>query len=379
MEPQDFLARMPAGGRQHGVTLIEFMVSVVLGMIIVAALAALVADQSGNRSEVDRQGRMIENGRYAVRAIADDLQMAGYWGELTSVPAVPAAWADPCGASGTGLTKAELESWFGVQVTGFDVPAASARPGFNGTTPMPTTLGCLGNLIPGTDVVVVRRADPDSTPYETAGVPSSAKLNDATTGAASTLFLQAGLNVATGAFEYRVDTGSNFATFDLKKKDKTTTATVRRALVRIYYLTTCSVCTGGSADTIPSLKMRELGPGPAWGDPVTVAEGIENLQAEWGLDTGSVDGAPDGADFAAGSVALADWPAAVTAKIYLVARSPEASPQYDDCPDPADARCKQYPLGLAGTMVPAGNERKFRRHVFVQSARIVNPSARRAL
>lgn len=379
MEPQDFLARMPSGRRQRGLTLIEFMVSIVLGMIIVAALATLVADQSGNRSEVDRQGRMIENGRYAVRALAEDLQMAGYWGELTSVPAVPAAWADPCGASGTGLTKTEVQAWFGVHVTGFEVPVGSARPGFNGTTPLPTSLACLSNLIPGTDVVVVRRADPDSTPYETAGVPSTAKLNDATTGTASTLFMQTGLNVVNGSFEYRVDTGSNFASFDLKKKDKTTMATVRRVLVRIYYVTSCSVCTGGSPDTIPSLKMRELGPGPAWSDPITVAEGIENLQLEWGLDTASVDGAPDGSDFAAGSVALANWPAAVTGKIYLVARSPEATPQYDDCPDPAGPLCKKYPLGLAGTMVPAGAERNFKRHVFVQSVRIVNPSARRAL
>ena len=60
---------------QRGLTLIEFMVSIVLGMIIVAALATLVADQSVNRAEIDRSGRLIENGRYAIRALAEDLQM----------------------------------------------------------------------------------------------------------------------------------------------------------------------------------------------------------------------------------------------------------------------------------------------------------------
>lgn len=74
-----FASRLPRSG-QRGLTLIEFMVSVVIGMLMVAVLAILIADQSGNRAEVDRSGRMIENGRYAVRTIAEDLQMAGYWG-----------------------------------------------------------------------------------------------------------------------------------------------------------------------------------------------------------------------------------------------------------------------------------------------------------
>jgi len=369
--------RTPAAvRRQRGLTLIEFMVAIVLGMIIVAALATLVANQSANRSEVDRQGRTIENGRYAVRALAEELQIAGYWGELTTDFTAPTAWADPCGANPAGPTQAEVEAGLGFNVVGFEVPGAAIRPGYNDETPLPVALGCLDHLRPGTDVVVVRRADPDTSPYESGGAPDPAKLNAGDN--RTTLFLQTGLNVS-NLFTSRIATGANFASFDLKKKDKTTTATVRKILVRIYYVADCSTCTGAGADAVPTLKMRELAAGPAWGEPVTVAEGIENLQVEWGLDGVNQDGTPDGTDVAAAGVGLGNWPAAVSAKIYLVARSPEASPQYDDCPDPADARCKKYPLGLAGTMVAAGAERSFKRHVFVQSVRLVNPSARRAL
>jgi type IV pilus assembly protein PilW len=369
-------SRTAGARRQRGLTLIEFMVSIVLGMIIVAALATLVADQSVNRSEVDRQGRMIENGRYAARALADDLQMAGYWGELSSSLTPPGAWTDPCGANPAGPTQVEFEQAMALHVTAFEVPSATVRPGYNSAAPLPVTLTCLGNLRPGTDVVVVRRVDPDSSPYETGGVTDPAKLNSGNN--ASTLFLQTGLNAA-GVFTYKLATGAGNADFVLKNNDLATMATVRKAAIRIYYVTDCSVCTGGSPDTLPSLKMRELIQGPAWSPEITIAEGVENLQLEWGLDTVTADGAPDGADAAAGSVALADWPAAVTAKIYLVARSLDTSPQYDDCPDPAAATCKKYPLGLAGTMVAAGAERNFKRHVFVQSVRIVNPSVRRAL
>src|SRR4051794_28560854 len=89
---------------QHGLTLIEFMVSIVLGMLMVAALATLIADQSGNRAEVDRNGRLIENGRYAIRAVADDLQLAGYWGELGVSPTFSGAgMPDPCVLTASGI------------------------------------------------------------------------------------------------------------------------------------------------------------------------------------------------------------------------------------------------------------------------------------
>ena len=59
---------------QRGLTLVEFMVSITIGLLLVAAVATLIASQSSNRAEVDRAGRLIENGRYGIRALADDLQ-----------------------------------------------------------------------------------------------------------------------------------------------------------------------------------------------------------------------------------------------------------------------------------------------------------------
>lgn len=375
---------------QRGLTLIEFMISIAIGMIVVAALATLIADQSSNRAEVDRAGRVIESGRYAARAVTEDLQMAGYWGELSSAPAAPAAWADPCGADPANPTKDEMIAAMGLHVTGFDVPGAAARPGYNGVAPvLPTTLDCLSNVKAGTDVIVVRRADADSSAYEDGvGVPDVAKLTSAANN--NRLFVQTGLEAATNLFSWKADVGANAAaTFTLKRKNKTTMATVRRMLARIYYVTTCSVCSG-TPDNIPSLKMRELIQGGAtlgelaWSDPVTISEGVENLQIEYGVDAAATqDGAPDGADVAGSSLAaVGDWGGVVTVKIYVLARSVEPTPGYNECADPADipASCKQYPLGLAGTLLPAeGTERTYKRHVFVQTVRLVNPSYRRSL
>jgi len=393
---------LPVRGRfQGGLTLIEFMVSIAIGMIVVAALATLIADQSTNRSEVDRAGRVIESGRYAARAMAEDLQMAGYGGELSTAPAAPTAWADPCGATPAEPTKDEMVAAMGQHVVGFDVPGAAPRAGYNDTAPaLPVALGCLGgsNVKPGTDVLIVRGADPDSSAYETGGVPDLAKLISADNN--DRLFIQTGLDAATNLFSWKADIGANAAaTFTLKRKDKTTMATVRRMVTRIYYVSTCSVCSG-TPDGIPSLKMRELVKGAsvgklAWSDALTISEGIENLQIEYGVDADATkDGAPDGADKAAAEVvapalvpvppatAEGEWPAVVTVKLYVLARSLEPTPGYNECSDPADipASCKQYPLGLAGTLLPAeGAERTYKRHVFVQTVRLVNPSFRRSL
>ena len=66
--------------------------------------------------------------------------------------------------------------------------------------------------------------------------------------------------------------------------------------------------------------------------------------------------------------AFAGWPDVMSVKVYLLARSLERTPGFVDD--------KSYVLGTAGTV--ATTDTGYKRHVFVQSVRLVNPSARRA-
>lgn len=355
---------LSSGRRQRGLTLVEFMISVAIGLLLVAAIATLIASQSGNRAEVDRSGRMIENGRYAVRAMSDDLQLAGYWGELNGVPSTPplAALPDPCSLEVVdgGGAPGELLKGSQLHVQGYDAPAALAVP------------VCIANQKTGTDILVVRHADPDSSAYETAGAVDTAKLASNVDPFNSTrLFIQTGLNAA-NTFGYKVDTGANHANLDLKKKNNAK-ATVRKFLVRIYYVATCSVCTGSGADSIPTLKMKELVHGPAWSDAITIAEGIENMQIDYGVDTNG-DGAPEGDNVNGSLLTYTTWPDVMAVKIHLLSRSLEKSPGHVDE--------KTYKLGTSPDWAPstdpdAANLQGYKRHVFVQSVRLVNPSARR--
>lgn len=358
---------------QSGLTLIEFMISIVLGMIVVAALAMLIGNQSATRSEVDRAGRLIENGRYAIQTMTDDLQMAGYWGEIYKTPDSPtsitslATLPDPCSvtinspenSASPGLTEGTY-----LHVQGYDASTLTS-----------STLSCVSNWKSGTDIVVVRRADPDYSAILTSGVVDFTKLT------AGQMYLQTGLTSATGTvFSYVLaksagSSSSDSTTFKLVTKSGAV-APLRKLVVHIYYVARCDVCTGSNADTIPTLKRVELGvassaPSMSCSScTVTIAEGIENMQIDYGVDS-DTDGAPNGADVNAAATSLGstgdNWRNAMSAKIYLLARSTDVSPSFTDA--------KSYSMGSAS--VSAAND-AYQRHLFMQSVRFANPSLKRS-
>lgn len=352
--------RRPLRRHQRGLTLIEFMVSITIGLIMVAALATLIGDQSSNRAEVDRAGRLIENGRYAIRAVTDDLQLAGYWGELSTAPTgTLTALPDPCSLSVADITNAAQ-----LHVQGYSSPASGVLS------------TCISNRRPDTDILVVRHADPDTSSLLTGGAVDLGKLTD------GQLYIQTGLNSTTANFSSVINIGSsatNAATFSLKKKNMTATATVRKVVVRIYYIANCSVevsgsCTGADGGKpIPTMKMVELSAAagaPAWSSPpVTIAEGIESMQIDYGRDTDG-DGAPNSEDDGSALTHL-NWGDVMVVKIHLVARSLERTPGFTDS--------KTYVLGTYGNYVPATVDSGYKRQLMVQSVRLVNPSSRRPL
>jgi type IV pilus assembly protein PilW len=100
-------------------------------------------------------------------------------------------------------------------------------------------------------------------------------------------------------------------------------------------------------------------------------EGIENMQIDYGFDT-TGDGAPD--SYAKDALPEADWatnPAhwgnVMAVRLHLLARSNERSAGHKDT--------KTYNLGLDGTT--AATNDNFKRRVFSQLVRVVNPSSRR--
>lgn len=144
--------------RSRGLSLIELMIAITLGMLIVAALVALFINVTRTDSQMARANRQIENGRFAIQLLQDDVEHAGFWGEyvpqfddLTLNPVTapldaPTALPDPClaysAANWDGNYQSEL---IGIPVQGDAGTCAGAG-------------GVITNQQANTDVLVVRHA-----------------------------------------------------------------------------------------------------------------------------------------------------------------------------------------------------------------------------
>ncbi|MBK5204371.1 MAG: PilW family protein [Polaromonas sp.] len=351
---------------QRGMTLVEWMVSITIGLILLTGLSALIARQSSIQAELEKSSRQIENGRYAMQLLQDDIQLAGYYGEYSGAATLPlpTSLPNPC-----AVTAALLSGALPFHVQGFDAPA-SIPTEFVGC---PASFNAV-NRVSGTDILVVRRVDPETVPGVL--VPGQ-------------VYLQSGLTASGLEFSYvlavAAATSVDTTVFNLKKKDGTSTAPLRKYHVEIYFVSPCSKpngtnCSADNTDdggvSVPTLKRLELtAPGGAGTVPTftttPLVEGIENMQIDYGFDT-TGDGAPD--SYAKDAAPEADWATNPThwgnvmaVRLHLLARSNERSAGHKDT--------KTYNLGLDGTT--AATNDNFKRRVFSQLVRVVNPSSRR--
>ena len=92
---------------QRGISLIELMLSITIGLLIVSGLSIIFVNSSRTNAETEKISQQIENGSYAARLLSDDLRLAGYYGELNPVAiAAPATKPNVCATSAADLTEA---------------------------------------------------------------------------------------------------------------------------------------------------------------------------------------------------------------------------------------------------------------------------------
>jgi type IV pilus assembly protein PilW len=327
--------------RQYGLSLIELMVSITLGLIVLSSVLLLFANTSRTRNEVERTTRQIENGRYASELLTEDLRVAGFYGELDvgSLTAPTGLPGDPC-----SLNTADWSSWIPVHLQGYH------NGGF-------TSANCaLTNLKAGTDVLILRRARTC-----TAG---STGCDSVTTGKP---YLQVSL-CATQNTKYRLGLEGS-TTFDRQTRTCSGAFTLQREyFVHIYFIANDN----GAGQNVPTLTRLEL-TGSGW-TSVPLVEGIEQLQFLYGVDTNN-DGVPDQYitdpnDYPAGSCSGTcprdNWMNVMTVQFYLLARTLEKSPDYVDN--------KTYTVGTLPVAAPGDG---YRRHVYNGLVRIANPAGRR--
>lgn len=357
---------------QSGLSLVELMISMTLGLVLLTGLVTVFSTSSRSQMELQRSAQQIENGRYAMDTITQDLHHAGYYGQYYSFPVGTAA-PDPC-ATGD---EAALLSAMSFPIQFYPAPDLSSIPNMTGTT-CATWINTT-NVQPGSDIFVVRRAE-------------TSPLAVGSTAVSTEVYLQA--NIATAEIQFgngATITSTSKATgaaATVKKRDGLTAAEILKYRVHVYFVATCSlpsgggtICTGASDDAgrpIPTLKRLELGVsgGVRTFSVMPISEGIDFLKVQIGVDetpaavnsnTGVIgDGAADRYITAPTAATVAELGNAVSARVGMLSRNTELSPGHTDD--------KTYTL--AGTGVPAFND-QYKRHAYQSEIRFVNMSSRR--
>ena len=323
-----------AARAQRGLTLIELMVGLTLGLIVVSSLLLVLAHASTRGQELQRASIQIENGRYVAELFREDLRMAGFFGE-TSVAGALYTQPDPCALVPVGWNGAPLT--FPAPVQGYG--AADVLP-------------CLANRRANTDALVIRHVGVDL-------------VNPATIAVGNSQYYVQYSYCATDVFSPRLVFSASSADFTLKNRACAAVNNVRAYVSRIYYVADCNRC-GVGGDTTPTLKRVDLVGNQLVTTPL--AEGIETLRFEYGFDVDG-DGSPDSYLTALGAIGpTSAWSNVVALKAHFITRS------LDKVIADNIASAQDFQFGGIPEHVITAND-GYTRKAYSSAIRLVNPSA----
>ena len=338
----------PQSLRASGFSIVEFMIAITLSLLVLAALTGVFVSNSKSRDETEKSNQQNENGRYSLQVLTDDLELAGYLSHF-NLPlaglALPTALPDPCATATASLIQA-----LPLHIQGIDGG---------------DSLGCIQDVHLGSDIVIVRRV---STCIS--GTTNCALIGGSHQFQASLCSNSNELGSLNPSNYFRLD--SNLGNLNRTARNCTTVADMRQYLTHIYYIADNDV----SGDGIPTLKRAELSETGGGGfASVTIANGIQDLQLEYGVDTNN-DGAPDiyhsdPASLAPGP-ATTNWANVTAVKLSLLARNLTQSGGFTDT--------KTYSIGLDSSGTPnvlGPFNDQYRRHAYQTTVRLQNAAIRR--
>lgn len=325
---------------QRGFTLIELMIALVLGLGVVAAVATLSLNATGSYRALNQSGQKIENGRYAMSILKDDLEHAGFFGRYSPVHPPP-------------KTVLELTTNPLVNPCDTDILTHSAYPIFYfpvvGYESVPSS--CAPDRAPNTGVLLVRRASTKAF---------------ITTDESNVGYAYIKNESASNKSEIRI----------LPEKTNQLEPNAWRLFTHIYYIRSYSSTAGDNIPTLVLVSLEKSGTNPVF-QSQPIIDGIENLQLEYGLDSAPLtdcanetpirdDGSPNRYYRASEITCWKDWSNVVSVRVHLLARSTDSDASFTDS--------KTYVLGSV-SVTPTDTH--YRRNVYTQSVRVVHSSSRR--
>lgn len=307
--------------KQQGMTITELMVAVAVGLVVSAAIAGLFLQTTASNNQNEEITYLQDNGRYALKVLADDLEMSNFWAGLAasnrgSIQTDNTSIAQDGGSATIQVTIDQAANGCSAGTANWNYTFTNSLALLVNTTGSNAiaTFPCINNtdfatdFIDGTDVIMVKRTKGlEETNTQTNGRP----------------YIRSNRTVAT--LHKYVD-GATVAPptgfFDWEY------------INRVYYIARPDGCTSCPPSLVRQNLKEDSSPGndPSFSTE-QVAEGIERFHIMWGIDTDG-DAAVD--TFTATPTA-AQLGNTVIAKIYVLARSETTVAGYKNT--------KKYELG----------------------------------
>lgn len=281
------------GTSMRGLSLVELMVSMLLGVLLGAGVIGTYLGAKRNYFYEEQMARMQENGRYAMRLLSRELEMAGFFGGYPTMSDVPtAAVGSDCSDS-----RWVLNARHPLELVN-DFPGGAAPVSLHATT-----LTCFDTaaMMANSDVVAIKRTAAEASLRW--GIPAA----DISTSSTASWYLRVS---STGHPQWE-----KLRPIDMGRADVAlATRSYWEAVARIFYVRSKAE-TAEEAVDVPSLCMETLA-----GDGMTsrcLVEGVENMQLEFGIDT-DADAVPN---FYSAAPTPAEMERVVAIKIHLLLRS----------------------------------------------------------
>ena len=287
--------------RQSGVTLIELMVAMVIGLLLLSGLVNVLVGSKKSYQWQDELSRLQENGRFAVQTLSREIRLAGYAGcspvinnllnpagtgysdSLFDLSEVATGWEFVGTAVGNSYAM-NSTSPTGVAVSSWDDPAS-----------VDLAAGLQNKVVPGTDVLVLKRASARAGVTASGNTPANANTINLTaaSGVAQGTILMISDCSGADVFQNRSNQTANTLSRGASNSNPgpgnlnpgsnnfshryESDAEIHAVAVTVFYI-------GLSAGGEPALYQLSYDMGSA-GTPVALVEGVENMQLLYGIDT----------------------------------------------------------------------------------------------
>lgn len=299
--------KMSPDASQRGLSLVELMVSMAIGLFLLAGAVTVFGKTRDLYRTNDASARLQETARYAMSTIEADLRLANNWGLMSQAELVDnGPTLDPANLPDVdpGYTLPAALSGFAGTISSCGPMWAVKLPAYVETNDDAYGLGCAeyGAAVAGADQFTIRRVSTQVIPAAALGA-NAGRIKIQSSRIAGSLFsgttLPAGLDAASSE--------------------------TRALVVHGYYVDQDSDLRAGT----PSLRLKELD--ATGGAPVIldreVVPGIEDLQIEYGAD---LDADQNADYFVPPGAAIPPGDQIVAVRIWLLVRAEQPETGFID-------------------------------------------------